>query len=75
MADFADVASEIEADRLALSLQNRQCYDTESEYECQECGNEIPERRRALGGVKLCIDCQIAVESDLKHNFKTVGYL
>lgn len=38
MADLADIASEIEADRLAKTLSNRQCYDSESESECQECG-------------------------------------
>ena len=31
----------------------------ESFAECAECGEEIPEARRAaLPGVKLCIDCQ-----------------
>ncbi|MEE4329581.1 MAG: DksA/TraR family C4-type zinc finger protein [Wenzhouxiangella sp.] len=31
----------------------------ESRHECAECGNEIPEaRRRAVPGVRLCIDCQ-----------------
>lgn len=31
----------------------------ESAAECVECGEEIPEnRRRALPGVKLCVDCQ-----------------
>ncbi len=31
----------------------------ESLTECAECGETIPEaRRKALPGVKLCIDCQ-----------------
>ncbi|GAN55447.1 DksA/TraR family C4-type zinc finger protein [Tanticharoenia sakaeratensis] len=31
----------------------------ESETHCQECGDEIPERRRqAVPGVKLCVACQ-----------------
>ncbi|GBQ12066.1 DksA/TraR family C4-type zinc finger protein [Swaminathania salitolerans] len=31
----------------------------ESEAECRECGEPIPEaRRRALPGVKLCVACQ-----------------
>jgi len=31
----------------------------ESLQECAECGETIPEaRRKALPGVKLCIDCQ-----------------
>ena len=32
------------------------------EFECLECGCQIPEQRRALGGVTLCIDCQTVVE-------------
>lgn len=33
----------------------------ESAGECVECGEEIPEsRRKALPGVKLCVDCQTA---------------
>ena len=31
----------------------------ESLLYCEECGEEIPEaRRRAIPGVRLCIDCQ-----------------
>ena len=31
----------------------------ESLMECAECGEEIPEKRRAaIPGVKLCVDCQ-----------------
>lgn len=31
----------------------------ESAVECVECGEEIPEsRRKAVPGVKLCVDCQ-----------------
>ena len=67
MADLADIASEIEADRLAKTLSNRQCYDSESESECQECGNDIPEQGRRLGGVTLCIDCQMMVEINNKQ--------
>ncbi|GAJ29453.1 DksA/TraR family C4-type zinc finger protein [Acidomonas methanolica] len=36
----------------------------ESESVCVECGDDIPEaRRRALPGVKFCIDCQSARDS------------
>ncbi len=35
----------------------------ESLRECAECGEPIPEaRRRALPGVRTCIDCQQAVD-------------
>lgn len=67
MTDLADVANEMMAERLAITLNNRQQYDTVSEYECEECGTEIPEQRRALGGVKFCIGCQTAIENNQKH--------
>lgn len=67
MVDFADVAESIAEETIQQTLLNRQTFDGESEHECMNCGNEIPERRRALGNVKLCIDCQTAVESDSKH--------
>ncbi len=25
---------------------------------CQDCGGEIPEKRRAVKGIKRCIECQ-----------------
>jgi len=32
---------------------------------CEECGNEIPEpRRKALPGVRLCVQCQEARDRD-----------
>lgn len=67
MVDFADVAESIAEETIQQTLSNRQTFDGESEHECMNCGNEIPERRRALGNVKLCIDCQTAVESNSKH--------
>jgi phage/conjugal plasmid C-4 type zinc finger TraR family protein len=34
---------------------------------CEECGCSIPEaRRRAVPGVRLCIDCQEAADSEQK---------
>ena len=66
MADLADVAGEISDERLAYALENRQQYNLVSEFECLECGNEIPEQRRALGGVTLCIGCQTVVENENK---------
>ncbi len=46
------------ADELAR-LKARPAPVGESLAECAECGEEIPEkRRRALPGVKLCLDCQ-----------------
>ncbi len=66
MADLADIAGEINDDRINQALKHRQQYDEVSEFECLHCGNEIPEQRRALGGVTLCIGCQTAVEMNNK---------
>ena len=36
---------------------------------CAECGNEIPEARRAaLPGVRLCIACQEEADKDVKSH-------
>ena len=67
MADLADLAGEIADEHLAHTLENRQQYNAESEFECLECGCQIPEQRRALGGVTLCIDCQTVVEIQNKQ--------
>ncbi|BFM89292.1 TraR/DksA family transcriptional regulator [Acinetobacter baumannii] len=67
MADFADVASTLSEQDLDHALANIKHFDQVSNYECEDCGAEIPERRRALGNVKLCIDCKTAVESKSKH--------
>ena len=40
-------------------MQARRLPEGESLTECAECDEPIPEaRRRALPGVKLCVDCQ-----------------
>ena len=40
-------------------LQSRRVPQGESLTHCAECEEEIPEaRRRAIPGVKLCVDCQ-----------------
>lgn len=74
MADLADIANDKNEELIHSTLINRPNFDLPSAHECEMCGNEIPEQRRALGNVKLCIDCQIAIESDSKHNFRTMGY-
>lgn len=48
MADLADIAGELNDDRINQALKHRQQYDEVSEFECLHCGNEIPEQRRAL---------------------------
>jgi phage/conjugal plasmid C-4 type zinc finger TraR family protein len=37
---------------------------------CEECGEAIPEaRRKAIPGVRLCIDCQSELEQAQKKSF------
>ncbi|AYO54940.1 TraR/DksA C4-type zinc finger protein [Acinetobacter wuhouensis] len=67
MADFADTASEIEQECLQQALQNRAQFSAHSHFECDECGEEIPEQRRAIGGVTHCIECQTKLEAKQKH--------
>lgn len=66
MVDFADVASDLEQERLQQSLQNRPQFTAPSNYVC-ECGEEIPANRRAIGGVTHCVDCQTKIEAKQKH--------
>ena len=41
----------------------------ESLEHCEECGDEIPQRRReAISGVRLCVGCQEAVDQDHRNN-------
>lgn len=60
-----------EANTLALDEWRRRRGDSriaQSLSECEECGDEIPEKRRqAVRGCRLCIDCQRAVEAALKR--------
>nr|WP_298892200.1 TraR/DksA C4-type zinc finger protein [uncultured Acinetobacter sp.] len=66
MPDAVDIAQETIEQNLSHTLQNAQRFDTPSNFEC-ECGNQIPEQRRKLGAVKLCIECQTALETKQKH--------
>ena len=41
----------------------------ESEHFCVECGEPIPERRRAaLPGVKTCVACQSGLDKAVSHS-------
>lgn len=41
----------------------------ESASECDECGEDIPERRRAaLPGVRLCVECQAIHDRAVRHS-------
>lgn len=67
MADYADVASTLSEQDLDIALANIKHFDQASNYECEDCGEVIPEQRRRLGSVTLCIGCQTALEAKQKH--------
>jgi len=67
MADFADVASTLSEQDLDHALANIKHFDQVSNYECEDCGAEIPAQRRQLGGVTRCIGCQTKLEAKQKH--------
>lgn len=58
-ADRAQERIDAENDARMASLHN---FNSPSLSECKECGEEIPHKRQALGGVTHCIDCQNALE-------------
>ena len=58
MADSGDLASEYMDNFTAGCLANRPKMDGTSLKHCIDCDDEIPELRRAVGGVKRCICCQ-----------------
>ena len=67
MADYADAASTLSEQDLDIALANIKHFDQPSFHECEDCGAEIPEQRRKLGGVTLCIACQSVLEAKQKH--------
>lgn len=69
MSDFADDASAIEAENLAIALANRpRTTSGVSAINCEECDAEIPEARRlALPGIQTCVCC--AQLNEEKHAF------
>ena len=58
MADDIDRAQERQDLEMAARMQMAQRFDKPSLAECDECGEEIPAERRAIGGVTRCVDCQ-----------------
>lgn len=62
MSDIIDRANDQAQEELNRNLAKAQRFDTPSLAECVECGEDIPERRRRLGGVTRCIDCQRVIE-------------
>ena len=53
----------------AVSLARSRIPKGKSLKECEECGARIPEaRRKAVAGVRLCINCQSARDAEETHN-------
>jgi phage/conjugal plasmid C-4 type zinc finger TraR family protein len=51
----------------AIEHARRQLPSGESRARCEECDALIPEaRRKAVPGVRHCIECQAAIDSDLR---------
>lgn len=60
MADWIDIASErtqAELDSI-LEARRHQIKKVGTPRHCIDCDDEIPQQRRALGGVTRCISCQ-----------------
>ncbi len=65
MSDVADIAAEREAEFFAdaFARQQRSLAQGAGLSHCAECGQEIPAARRAaIGGVRLCVQCQAEQE-------------
>lgn len=68
MADVADIASDIEQERINRILSSREKPKSQpSALVCEECDNDIPQARRlALPGVTTCVHCQALNEDSTK---------
>jgi phage/conjugal plasmid C-4 type zinc finger TraR family protein len=75
MADSMDLVQQRVQEELARNLANATHRPSgASEFFCQSCGDEIPEkRRRALPGVELCVTCREI--SELKNTHYKWGAL
>ena len=73
MTDQFDRAAELEAlhREAAIARQaERSQQQAPSAYECEECGETIPEsRREAAPGCRCCIECQQEMEKYGKTRF------
>lgn len=62
MSDIIDRANDQAQEELERNLAKAARFDQPSLTECIDCGEDIPERRRRLGGVTRCIDCRSVIE-------------
>ena len=63
-----DIASHLEQLHNDSAVEKARQFNGPSERFCLECGEEIPERRRALGNVTLCFDCKTLEEEQQQRN-------
>ncbi len=59
MSDPIDRAQENQLNQVKVKPRD---YSAPSLSECEECGNDIPPERQALGAVTLCIECKRKAE-------------
>ena len=73
MTDILDQAAEVEQNRRDEAWAKwaaAQQAQIPAAYECEECGEPIPEaRRQAAPGCRCCVDCQQEVEKYGKTRF------
>lgn len=69
MADIIDTATEIEElQRNAALSAHRLNRNAVSAEHCEECGEDIPElRRAAVPGCQTCAECQGILELKCRH--------
>jgi len=58
MADAIDLAQERIEIEAAARAQAAPKFTAPSLFECIDCGEDIPPKRQAIGGVTRCFDCQ-----------------
>ena len=58
MADDIDRAGERIDAEMTARLRALPTFNIPSLLDCQDCGEEIPSKRRAIGAVTRCVDCQ-----------------
>ena len=67
MVDLVDMAEDFRTLQLQEQLNARPQFHAVSNFECDECGDVIPEQRRKLGGVTLCVTCQSVFETKCRQ--------
>ena len=67
MVDLVDMAEDLRTLQLQEQLNARPQFHAVSNFECDECGDVIPEQRRKLGGVTLCVTCQSVFEAKCRQ--------